>query len=970
MSFDAATSEWCMGLVSGASLYGASKEVLHSPAILGSFVSRHQLSHATLPPSFLASLEIAHWKSVGTLIVAGEACSLEQAERWSEGRAFFNAYGPSEATVCASVYRKPAGALSSGLPIGKPISNTELYVLDRYVRQLPIGIPGELHIGGAGLAREYLNRPELTAERFIQNPLSGDPSERLYKTGDLVKYLPDGNLVFLGRIDMQVKLRGFRIELGEVEDVLSRYEMVQDAVVTLHENSHLVGYVSVGDIDNLPGDFTDHLLSHAKKHLPDYMVTSFLVPLEVLPLTPNGKVDRKALPSPDVSALQQEYVAPVTATEQQLAGIWEELLGVDKIGIHDNFFHVGGHSLLAMRLVGLLKNKGITIPIHALFNQPKLKDLAAKIDQAKQINVLGETIVKMNAEERGKPLFLLHEISGDAFQYKELVNYLQVEVPIYGIDAASLAITSDTLQSTEELATQYIEEIRNIQPHGPYRVLGWSFGGQLAFEIAKQLQGVDEPIEFVGLIDTHLSTQVLKNDHEKTIQTVIKEFLKDIDYTGAFRVENRIEKLLAAFNIDEKGVVSWKNDAIISKDILLFFRKMNAYGYHEKELFRRLNLSIKLSNFSGSYFLQKFHLPVYYYSADYRDNMKDETSNQKKIAAVKSKLGDETPVVLIKGSNHKSIVKEAKYAEILGTEISNVLHELDAGRPDTTKRNGFSHSSLVSIQKGQAENAPLYCIPGAGGSIGGLLRLTAYFDNTMPIFGVVPRGLEDDSVPHTTVEAAANYYVNALCDPKKHQSYCLMGHSYGGWVAIELAHRLVALGQTVESVILLDVAPPSKRLEKNQSHSRLSALARLIELLEMQAAKSFNLCADEMITWPETRQMETLLQKMKETKLMPETTGLEDIRRMVHLFIINANTSYSPSNMYKGKVLLVQAVDNQDISTLDQNKQDWGKYLLNFDKIVAKGDHMSMMEQPNVVDLAVRIQHFLSREGTEKEFTE
>ena len=222
MSFDAATSEWCMGLVSGASLYGASKEVLHSPALLGSFVSKHQLSHALLPPSLLASLEIAHWKNVGTLIVGGEACSLEQAERWSEGRAFFNAYGPSEATVIASVYRKPAGALSSGLPIGKPISNTELYVLDRYGRQLPIGIPGELHIGGAGLAREYLNRPELTAERFIQNPLRDDPSERLYKTGDLVKYLPDGNLVFLGRMDTQVKLRGFRIELGEVEDVLSR----------------------------------------------------------------------------------------------------------------------------------------------------------------------------------------------------------------------------------------------------------------------------------------------------------------------------------------------------------------------------------------------------------------------------------------------------------------------------------------------------------------------------------------------------------------------------------------------------------------------------------------------------------------------------------------------------------------------------------------------------------------------------
>ncbi|WP_241566832.1 non-ribosomal peptide synthetase [Hahella sp. KA22] len=385
LSFDAATWEWCMALIAGASLHMHRQETIASAEALSAVVERQQLTHATLPPAMLAVLDIDQWKSVKHLIVAGDSCPLSLARQWKVNRSFYNAYGPSEATVCCSTYS--LAELSTALSIGSPIANTQLYVLSPNQSLQPIGVTGELYIGGAGLARCYLNRPDLTAEKFIPNPFNDDPNDRLYRTGDLARWLPDGNLEFLGRIDHQVKIRGFRIELGEIEAVLLQHEAIREAVVVAREDrddKRLVAYVVAVADKTASNSLIDELRQIIKQQLPDYMTPAAFVTLDSLPLTPNGKVDRNALPAPDYAASADEFVAPATPTECKLAGIWRSLLKIDRpISANANFFESGGHSLLAVRLATLIRETfSVEVTIKDLFNTPHLSEIAALIEQS------------------------------------------------------------------------------------------------------------------------------------------------------------------------------------------------------------------------------------------------------------------------------------------------------------------------------------------------------------------------------------------------------------------------------------------------------------------------------------------------------------------------------------------------------------------------------------------------------------
>jgi acyl-coenzyme A synthetase/AMP-(fatty) acid ligase/acyl carrier protein len=322
-----------------------------------------------------------------TVIVAGEPCSRELVERHSKVLAhtsLFNEYGPTEGTVWSSVYHCQSSGLRTQVPIGRPIANMQINLLDKYLNPVPIGVPGEIHIGGAGIARGYLNRPELTKDKFIPNPFSNEPGTRLYKTGDLARYLPDGNIEFLGRIDNQVKIRGFRIELGEVESALSQHPNLREVTITAREDSpgdqRLVAYVVPHQKQTPTVDGLRHFL---KQKLPDYMMPSAFVLLDALPLTPNGKVDRRALPAPDQSRpnLEATFVAPRTPLEQELADIWASVLRLERLGIHDNFFEVGGHSLLATQVISRLRQAfGVELPLRTLFEAPTVADLGARIE--------------------------------------------------------------------------------------------------------------------------------------------------------------------------------------------------------------------------------------------------------------------------------------------------------------------------------------------------------------------------------------------------------------------------------------------------------------------------------------------------------------------------------------------------------------------------------------------------------------
>jgi amino acid adenylation domain-containing protein len=374
-SFDASISEVVMSLCAGATLYLGKRDDLIPGVGLMRLLLDRQISHVTLSPSALAAMPSEEYPDLQTIIVAGEACPPDLVAQWSPGRRFINAYGPTEATVCATAAICTESDVTP--PIGRPIDNVTTYILDRDLQPVPIGVAGELHIGGAGVARGYLNRPELTAEKFIPNPFSQDYSGRLYKTGDLVRYLADGQIEFLGRIDQQVKIRGFRIELGEIEAVLSRHPQVREAVVVVRVEStgkQLVAYL----VPQSGAISAGELRSFLAEKLAEFMVPSAFVMLESLPLTPNGKVDRKALASLELdrSGLD-EAIAPRSPIEEILVGIWAEVLGLAQVGVLHNFFELGGHSLLATQVISRIHDAlGVDLPLRTLFERQTVADLA------------------------------------------------------------------------------------------------------------------------------------------------------------------------------------------------------------------------------------------------------------------------------------------------------------------------------------------------------------------------------------------------------------------------------------------------------------------------------------------------------------------------------------------------------------------------------------------------------------------
>ncbi|MUG96547.1 amino acid adenylation domain-containing protein [Scytonema sp. UIC 10036] len=376
-SFDLSVAEIATTFVTGACLYLANKDTLLPSQILVDFLTEHKITHSFLSPSALSVLPKATLSDLQCLTVGGEACPAELVAQWSRGRCFFNCYGPTEATVNAAVAQcQPNGKKP---PIGKPLPNIRIYILDARHQPLPPGIPGELCIAGVGLARGYLNRPEITAEKFLEVELFGK-TERIYKTGDLARWLYDGNLEYLGRIDNQVKLRGFRIELGEIESLLLHYPSVTEAIVILYQNDNnpiLVAYVTAAEKSvNLRAQLKDYL----KTRLPNYMVPSQIMVLDKLPLTPNGKLDRRSLPTPDI-ATSVEKEMPVTPTEELLAILWQSLLKTPSVGRQDNFFELGGHSLLATQLVARIRDSfGVELPVRKVFEQSVLSELATEID--------------------------------------------------------------------------------------------------------------------------------------------------------------------------------------------------------------------------------------------------------------------------------------------------------------------------------------------------------------------------------------------------------------------------------------------------------------------------------------------------------------------------------------------------------------------------------------------------------------
>ena len=518
-AFDASLEQILPTLLVGARLV-IRGTTIWSPQQLLHQIQQEQLSVINLSPAYWQQV-LQDWvqvpgrvraSSLRLVIVGGDQLPPEALRLWRRiplhSVRVLNAYGPTETIITATVYNTADYVedpiSSQRVPIGRPLPNRTAYLLDKAGQMVPIGVTGELHLGGELLARGYLKRPELTTEHFIADPFSSEPNARLYRTGDLARYRSDGNIEVVGRVDQQVKIRGFRIEVGEIEAVLSQHPAVREVAVVVREDrpgeKSLVAYVVARPGQHLQSQQLRHFL---QEKLPSYMLPAAYVMLEALPLLPTGKLNRQALPAPELTGLTDEenFVAPKLLIHQQLVQIWEELLDVRPIGIRDNFFYIGGHSLLAARLVDRIKHVfGKNIALSTLFSGPTIEQLADALQQQEGTDAR-VSLLPVQSGGSKQPLFFLHgDWTGGAFYCFTLGRVLGPDQPFYALEPYKFSGLR-TLPSFEEVARAHVEAMRAIQPRGPYLLGGFCNGGLLAYEMARQLQAAGEQVDFLGLIN-------------------------------------------------------------------------------------------------------------------------------------------------------------------------------------------------------------------------------------------------------------------------------------------------------------------------------------------------------------------------------------------------------------------------------------------------------------------------------------
>ncbi len=484
--FDVSLLEIMVTLGSGATLVMAPADELMPGEPLQNLLRRARVDHLITIPSALALLAPdAH--TPRTVSVIGEECSPALAERWAAHCAFFNLYGPTEYTVVTTGEQVLPGARPT---IGRAMPDTHALVLGADLRPVPRGVPGELCVGGVGVARGYLGRPELTAERFVPDPYAAEPGGRLYRTGDRARLLADGRLDYLGRLDFQVKIRGFRIELGEIEAVLHGHPGVRQAVVAVRRDSgepRIVAYLVPAGQER-PDQA--ELITHLRRHVPGYMVPAHFVVLDAMPTTGSGKIDRKLLPAPDVRAGQdgRPPVAPRNALERAIAEVWADVLGLPEVGVHDDFFLVGGHSLLAMRAAARLREAtGGVVGVREMMRHRTVAALAEAVAHGTASDTGDDRPVALRTGA-GRTVFAVHPGGGSVHWYRHLAEQLPEGRPFAAFEHPGLADPQLAGAGVDELATRYLAAVRAGQPAGPYRVFGWCAGGPIAWEIARRLQ--------------------------------------------------------------------------------------------------------------------------------------------------------------------------------------------------------------------------------------------------------------------------------------------------------------------------------------------------------------------------------------------------------------------------------------------------------------------------------------------------
>ncbi|HEX8411741.1 MAG TPA: amino acid adenylation domain-containing protein [Thermoanaerobaculia bacterium] len=624
LSFDIAGLEIYLPLMIGARLELVSRETAADGRRLAEELVRSGATVLQATPATWRMLLEAGWQGDANLkiLCGGEALSADLARQLTARvGALWNMYGPTETTIWSTVNHVDR-VDGTTVSIGRPIANTDIYLLDNNLQPVPVGVSGELHIGGTGLARGYLNRPDLTAERFITDPFGRAPGARLYKTGDAARYLPDGKIEYLNRLDNQVKLRGYRIELGEIEAALRKHAGVNEAVVVVRSDTGakvLAAYL----IPQGSAPSAAELREFLKESLPEYMVPSFFVMVEAYPLTPNGKVDRKALPPPERTArdVEETFVAPRDPLETQLAEIWSGVLGVPKVGIRDNFFELGGESILALRMfVQIEQTFGRKLPLATLLQASTVEELAKALRDEGPARGWSP-LVPLQTGGSKRPFFCIHGVGGNILNYRALAQHLGPDQPFYALQARGLDGNEQPITSLQEMVRVYLEEVRRVQPRGPYLLGGMSFGGVAAFEMALQLQEVREEVALVALFDSmpigytrfagdesitarvvdggfvrrmqvHLGILWHGPDRLKYLKKKVRRVWRKVVYRSwqtVYAVFRRLGKPLpkAMIDVQQANYLALRDyhPRVYSKDVVLFYAEAEPPGFTKEKRF-------------------------------------------------------------------------------------------------------------------------------------------------------------------------------------------------------------------------------------------------------------------------------------------------------------------------------------------------------------------------------------------------
>ncbi|WP_245763875.1 non-ribosomal peptide synthetase [Pseudoalteromonas denitrificans] len=565
ISFDASIHEMTTCWLTGSELFLMSEQSKQNLVTLPDILHDNKIERLFIPPAVLnwlseavneRDLHLINLKEIATsgeaLVVSSDlAAFLEQHHHCK----LWNYYGPTETHVATIglVNSPKAGDLPS---IGKPIENVSCYVLDKYLQLAPMGTLGELWVGGMAVAKGYINRPELTAERFIDDPFSQKSSDKLYKTGDLVRYLPDGNIEFIGRTDDQVKMRGYRIELSEIEQQLLSIDAVKRAVVLVREDEpglkHLAAYVTTDLEDD--GELITKMQDHAYASLPEFMVPTYFMILDALPLTANGKVNKKALPVPERVVSHEVYVAPKTEIEKSLVQVWSQLLGLDsdKISITANIFELGAHSLLMLKAIHQMKKVGIDSDLKALYESSCIQEFAMNYGH-NHLPIEQGSIIALNKTTNGNPLYVFHPFGGRCDGYRKIALSLEGICPVIGIQAPFNFNHELNFDNFSELGEFYKRAIKQHRPEGPYQLCGWSAGGNIAGKVAELMLAQGDEISYLAILD---SLMIFPNtdlsDSENLRQVLKNELNSEEDTLSGICFTDKLGKEFENKSLDEQ----------------------------------------------------------------------------------------------------------------------------------------------------------------------------------------------------------------------------------------------------------------------------------------------------------------------------------------------------------------------------------------------------------------------------------